>query len=211
MGFSGLMRCQPQACLGQENTLFQGQEWNWLNLSCSFLLSQQQYKMPGRDTLHKESLTVEMITGASDFLGKYRLSFQPGVFRPMTCLRENNTDPHPIWENQHSPSLLQTTFSSSWPDPWLIIRRKISGVSLGNRNGREPMQSDLPALEASTMQTGLSSRQTGSCWDFYHISPTADLRQISTEPMLSPWQSRTGMSQKKPWMLPCERLKSWVS
>lgn len=116
---------------------FWGQKWNWLNLSCSFLLSQQQYKMPGGDTLHKESLMVEMITGASDSLGKYYLSFMTGIFRPMTCLRENTADPHPTYENQHSPSLFHITLSSSWPDPWLSIWRKISGVSLGDRNGRE--------------------------------------------------------------------------
>lgn len=91
----------------------QGQKWNWLNRSCSLLLSQQQYKMPGGDTLHKESLMVEMIMGASDSWGKCHLSFQTGVFRPMTCLRENKADPHPICENQHSPSLLQTALSSS--------------------------------------------------------------------------------------------------
>lgn len=75
----------------------------------------KKIQMPGGDTLHKESLMVEMIMGASDSLGKYHLSFQTGFFffRLMTCLRENKADPHPTYENQHSPSLLQTMLSSS--------------------------------------------------------------------------------------------------
>lgn len=69
--------------------------------------------MPGGDTLHAQGVS----DGGDDhgglrLLGKI-LSFQTGVFRPVTCLRENKADPHPTYENQHSPSLLQTTLSSS--------------------------------------------------------------------------------------------------
>lgn len=66
--------------------------------------------MPG-DTLHNESLMLEMIMGALDSVGKHHLSCQTGVFRPMTCLGENKVGPYPICEDQQSPSLLQTALS----------------------------------------------------------------------------------------------------
>lgn len=140
--------------------------------------------MPGGDTLHNESLMLEMITGAPDSLGKHHLSFQTGVFKPMTCLREDEVGPCPISENQHSPSLLQMTLSLLVTSPVSQqLEEDLRGFSRRQKwqGNHRPMQSELPVPEACTPQTRLSW-QTVSCWDFHHISPTADLRQISAEP-----------------------------
>lgn len=193
----------------------QGQKWNWLNLSGSLCWPDNQHKMPDGDTLHNESLISEMITGVSGSLGKYLLSFQRGVFRPMICLREDKVGPYPVCENQHSPSLLQTALS-------LLLTGLVSQQLEGDLRGfsrrqkwqenHSPMQSELPAPEACTPQTRFSGRQSA-----VGIFTTSPPQQTWGRSLQSPyrgnhslWQSRRGMSQTKPWMLPCE-LKIQVS
>lgn len=131
MGFSELM-----GCLGQEDTLAKDRSGiGWIAAA--------HFYWANNNTKCQEE------TPCTRSLWWWRWSRGPQTPGENTIFpfRQGFLDPWPAWGKTkqililsvktNSPSLLQTALSSSWPDPWLSIWRKISGASLGDRNGRK--------------------------------------------------------------------------
>lgn len=131
----------------------------------------------------------------------------------MTCLKEDKTSPCSIWKPtspnlQTVLSLLVTSPMSQQLEKGLMCfcrRQKWQG-------NHRPIQSELLAHDACTLQTRHSSRQSAA-----GIFTTSRLQQTWGRSVQSPhrgnhspWQSKRAMSQTKSWTLPCESWKSKV-
>lgn len=66
------------------------------------------------------------------------------------------------------------------------------------KGSHKPMQSDLTALETSQRRQGSPADRQAAVGIFTTFPQQQTWGRISTEPMHSAWQSREGMSQKKP-------------